>query len=113
MENQDYKKGNGRILAGLFLLGIGAVLFIKQFGFPMPYWLFRWPVILILVGLFVGIRHNFRGPGWLILIIIGSVFLADMINPAYSIRKFTAPLVVVGIGLVMILRPKKNREKNY
>lgn len=112
MENQDFKRGNGRILAGLFLLGIGAVLFIRQFGFPMPYWLFQWPVILIIVGIFTGIRHNFRGPGWIILIIIGSVFLTDMINPNYSIRKFTAPLIIVGIGLVMILRPRKNRNSN-
>ncbi len=113
MENQDYKRGNSRVLAGLFLLGIGAVLFIRQFGFPMPYWLFQWPVILIVIGLFIGIRHNFRGPGWLILIIIGSVFLGDMINPAYSLRKFTAPAIVIGIGLVMILRPRKSRNRNY
>ena len=113
METQDFKRGNGRILAGLFLLGIGAVLFLKQFGFPMPYWLFRWPVVLIIIGLFIGVRHNFRGPGWLILLIIGSISLADMVSPDYSISNFTAPIIVVAIGLVMILRPKKNRNKNF
>ncbi len=113
MESQDYKKDNSRVVAGLFRLGIGTVLCIRQFGFSMPYWLFRWPVILLIIGLFIGIRHNFRGPGWISLIIIGSIALGDMINPEYSLRKFMAPAIVVGIGLVMILRPRKSRNRNY
>lgn len=115
MNNQDYKTGKGRIIGGLFLVGIGAVLFLKQFNFPMPYWLFRWPVMLIIIGLFIGLRHGFRGAGWIILVVIGSIFLIDSINPDYDLRKFTAPAVIVAIGLVMILRPKKvsNRELYY
>ncbi|MEO5997960.1 MAG: DUF5668 domain-containing protein [Chitinophagaceae bacterium] len=112
MDNQDNNKGNSRIVAGLFLLGIGCVLFLKQFGFYMPGWLFRWPVILIIVGLFIGLRHNFRGPAWLILLLIGSIFLSDSINPEYSIRRYTAPVIIIGIGLMMILRPHRNRNKN-
>ncbi len=113
MSNPDYKTGNGRVLGGLFLLGIGAVLFLKQLNFPMPYWLFRWPVMLIIIGLFIGLRHGFRGPGWIILIIIGSIFLIDSINPDYALRKFTAPAVIIAVGIVMILRPKRVRNRDY
>ncbi len=113
MENQDNKKGNGRILAGLFLLGIGSVLFLRQFGFPMPYWLFQWPVLLIVIGVFIGLRHNFRGPGWLILILIGSIFLADFINPEFYLRKFTLPIIIIIIGAVMIFRPRRFRHRNH
>ena len=112
MDNQESNKGNSRIMAGLFLLGIGCVLFLKQFGFYMPGWLFQWPVILIIVGLFIGLRHNFRGPAWLILLVIGSIFLGDSINPEYSLRRYTAPAIIVAIGLVMILRPNRHRNKD-
>jgi predicted membrane protein len=113
MENQDSKKGNSRVLAGLFLLGVGVVLFMRQFGIPMPYWLFQWPMILIIIGLFIGIRHNFRGPAGFILIIIGGFFLTDSIDPDYSLKKYTGPFIVIAIGLGLIIRPRRNRNRNF
>ena len=98
---------NGRVWAGLFLLGIGAVLLLKQLGYFFPNWLFSWPVILIVIGLFTGLKHGFRGPAWIILIAIGGIFLADIVVPDIKLRKFAVPIGFIAFGLVMLFRPKR------
>jgi predicted membrane protein len=106
MQVSNHSK-NGRIWAGLFLLGIGAVLLLKQFGVFFPYWLFSWPMILIVIGLFTGFKHGFRGPAWLILIAIGTIFLADVVVPEFNLRKYALPIGFIAFGLMMLFRPKR------
>jgi predicted membrane protein len=98
---------NGRVWAGLFLLGIGGVLLLKQLGIFFPYWLFSWPVILIGLGLFIGLKHGFRGPAWIILIAIGSIFLADIIVPDFKLKRYALPIGFIAFGLMMLFRPKR------
>src|ERR1700755_2128670 len=89
-EDRDPRSGRGpgRIWAGLFLLGIGALLLLDQMGFPLPGWLFSWHVLLIALGLFIGLRHNFRGGAWLILILVGGCFVIQDFYPHTEIRRF-------------------------
>lgn len=113
MDNEDIKRGHGRILTGLFLLAIGSVLFLKQTGFPMPVWLFTWPMLLIVFGLFIGLKHGFRGAGWIILVVIGGVNLFDFIEPDYSFQKYTAPILLLALGLFLILRPHRKSGRRW
>ncbi len=101
----------GRILGGIVLVGIGAVLFLEKMGYFIPGWILTWKMLLIAIGIYVGARHLFRGFGWLIPILIGLLFLADDFIPGFSIRPFIWPIVIVIIGLFMIFRPK--RRFNY
>jgi predicted membrane protein len=115
-QNNDYNrpKHNGRILAGLFLLLVGAVFLMKEMNFFFfPGWLFTWPMILIAVGIYTGIKHEFRNPGWLIMLIIGGVFLADEMNFGFDFHRFLVPLIIIGAGFVMIVRPKRNRDWDW
>ncbi|MEO6916324.1 MAG: DUF5668 domain-containing protein [Chitinophagaceae bacterium] len=107
MQEINNKRRNGRMWAGLFLTGIGAVLLLKQIGIFFPYWFFTWPVFLIGLGIFLGLRHGFKGPTWIILILIGSIFLADFIQPELDLRRFTLPIAFIAFGLVMLFRSKK------
>jgi predicted membrane protein len=110
--NNEFSKGsnNSRVLAGLLLLIIGVLFFLKQAGFALfPYWLFTWPVFLIALGVFIGVKSNFRGAGWIVLLIIGSFFLLDDILNLYELRRYLVPAILVGVGLVLILRPRKFR----
>jgi predicted membrane protein len=107
---------NSRVLAGLFIISIGVLFFLKQAGLNLfPYWIFSWPMILIAVGLYVGIKHNFRGSGWIILLIIGSFFLLDNVLNLYSLRRYLVPAILVGVGIMLIVRPKNNDrwKKNW
>jgi predicted membrane protein len=105
--NFNHPRHNSRIFAGLFLLAVGGVFLLKEMSFPFfPNWLFTWPMILIAVGIYTGIKHQFRNPGWIILIIIGGVFLADQVDMGFNFHRFIVPIIIIGAGLVMILRPK-------
>ncbi|GAO41612.1 LiaF transmembrane domain-containing protein [Flavihumibacter petaseus] len=93
------------ILIGLLLLLAGGLLFARQFGFPIPYYLFTWQMFLIAVGVFSGIRSNFRGFGWAAPIIIGTIFLVrDYVPDASNYEPYIIPAVLVGVGLFIVLR---------
>ena len=104
----DPRNNRGRVYGGLFLLAIGFLFVLREIDFPLfPHWLFSWPMILIAVGLYIGLKHNFRGGGWLIPIIIGVIFLLDRFDIGLDLHRFIFPMIIIGIGLTMILRPKR------
>ena len=90
--------------AGLFLLTIGVVLFAQKLGVEFPHWLFSWEIIIILIGLYLGIKKGFKGLAWIILIVIGSTFLMDECMPEFKICEFTIPIIVILAGLLMIIK---------
>jgi predicted membrane protein len=105
--------GPGRLWAGLFLLLIGGVLLLDQMGFPLPDWLFSWHVLLIAIGLFLGLRHNFRGGAWLVLILVGGCFVIQDFYPKTELRRFIAPCVLIFIGIIIMFRPRNRWRKEY
>lgn len=103
---------NGRIWAGLFLLFLGAVFLLREMRYPFfPDWLFTWPMILIAVGIFSGIKHGFRGGGWVVLLLVGGFFLLDQMDPGFNIRRYIVPFVIICVGLFMIARPRWGRHE--
>ncbi|MBL0356883.1 MAG: hypothetical protein IPP72_08295 [Chitinophagaceae bacterium] len=107
MNNQP---NNSRVFAGVFIIAIGVLFFLKQAGFAIfPYWLFTWPMILIAVGIYSGVKHGFRGGGWLVMILIGTFFLLDDVMDMYSLRHYLVPAILVGVGIMLILRPKNSQ----
>ena len=92
---------------GVFILLIGVVLLLKAALIPLPYWFFSWPMFLIALGVFIGLRHGFRGITWLILMLIGGAFLADHIYPDIYMRRYTWPLVLIILGIFFIFRPRR------
>lgn len=108
MDNDNSRgTNNSRLLAGGLIIAIGVLFLIKQAGFSIfPYWLFTWPMILIAIGVFLGIKHNFRGSGWLIMLIIGGFFLVDDIMDMYPLRHYLVPAILIGVGIMVIARPK-------
>jgi predicted membrane protein len=81
-------------------------------GFPLPDWLFSWHILLVAIGLFLGLRHNFRGAAWLILILVGGSFLIQDFYPKMELRRFIGPCVLIFIGFIILVRPK-NRWRNH
>ena len=103
-------RGMGRLGAGLFLLLIGGVLLLDQMGFPFPDWLFRWYVLMIAAGLFIGLRHNFRGSTWLTFIIIGGFFFIQENYPTIPFHRYIWPVVLIFIGMLIIISPRSWRS---
>src|SRR5207249_3037223 len=88
------------------LLIIGGLLLARASGVVFPAWFFTWPMLLIAIGVFSGIRHGFRRMGWLIPIVIGGIFLADRISPDFHLRPYLWPIIVIALGLFIIFRPR-------
>jgi predicted membrane protein len=106
IERRRFLRNNNRWV-GLLLLLVGAVLLLRQTGYPVPYWIFSWQMILILVGLFIGIRHGFKDFSWLIMILVGFVFLSDDIWPGIKIKQYAIPVIVIAVGLLFFLSPRR------
>ncbi|MBC3540938.1 hypothetical protein ACFSC6_07020 [Rufibacter sediminis] len=125
MENQhikrvgDYQRWDrptsrgGRVGAGLLIMAIGALLLAYQMNaIVLPRWVFSWKMILIVIGVFSGIRHSFRNPGWIVPVIIGGVFLLEDLIPGLSIKPFMWPILLMVGGLWIIFKPRHTCEKH-
>ena len=104
-----YASGNGRIWTGLFLLLIGTAALLKSVFVPtLPEWLFSWQMLLIILGLFIGVRHNFSTGPWFILILLGSVFLLNEFYPDLIERRYIWPVALIAIGAFLIFKPRRH-----
>lgn len=101
------RRAGGRVWVPLGLVVVGALLLVRQMGAGIPDWIFSWEILLIVIGIFSGLAHAFRGPGWLIMILVGTFFLMDRLVPGLDIHRFIWPAVIIVVGLVMLIRPKK------
>ena len=102
----------GSLSAGLIIILIGGILLLRQMDVNLPHWLFTWPMILVIVGLFAGIQSKFRDFAWFVIFGIGAFFLVGKVIPEYKIDRFAVPMVVMMVGLVVIFGPwRKGRFK--
>ncbi|MGV3706218.1 MAG: LiaF transmembrane domain-containing protein [Arcticibacter sp.] len=111
MENSNpiynKKTAAGKQWAGLIFLLLGIVLLIRSFGGFIPDWITSWPMVLILIGVFTGSRHNYRNPGSIILISLGVLFLIGRVIPGIDLHDFVFPVIIIGLGLYLILGKTK------
>lgn len=127
MNNRDFNPNNnyggnwenprggssGKVMAGLLLIVIGLVILATKLNFFfLPGWFFSWEMLLIVLGLFIGFKHNFRKPAWLVLVIIGTVFLLEDLVPGVNFKFYFWPILLISIGLWVMLKPKGPRA-NY
>ncbi|GHA66411.1 LiaF transmembrane domain-containing protein [Pontibacter akesuensis] len=128
MENQDQtpnsnyggnwdspRRGNsGKVLAGLLLVAVGVVLLVAKLNiFFLPYWVFSWEMLLIVLGLFLGFRHNFQKPGWIVLVLIGSIFLLDDLLEGFDVHVYFWPIMLIGVGLWVMLKPRRDYPRRF
>lgn len=106
-EFNTYENRGGKFLAGMIVVTVGSVLLLREMGMYIPYWLTSWPMLPIVIGLFVGARHGFRGYGWLIPVIIGVVFLSDEIFPDLVDRHYVWPMALIIIGMFIMVSPSR------
>jgi drug/metabolite transporter (DMT)-like permease len=102
-----------RTILGAFIVVIGAILLVDQLDLLIiPNWLFTWPMILIIIGLYSGAKHNFQNYSWLIILLVGVAFLADDALPGLMLSNFIWPAALIILGLYIIMRRGfRNRPK--
>lgn len=111
----DYEKRqrNGRVWGGLILVGVGVAFLLRSLNYELPFWLFSWPMILILVGIYNLGKHGFTRPFGLIPLAIGLVFLAEKTNPNLEIVRIALPVIAIVFGVWMVLFPRKKKSFHH
>lgn len=105
------RRSRGRILTGLFLFFVGVLLLFKTANWIwFPAWFFTWPMLFIAFGIVSGLKHGFRGGGWVVLLIIGGLFLSNEIDPTLHLDRYAWPIVLIAIGIAFILRPGRDHR---
>src|SRR6185437_4454714 len=104
-ERRQINRGS-RVWSGLFLLAAGFLLLAYKMGAPIPGWIFTWPVLLMVIGLFVGMKSRFHNPGAFIMILVGAVFFADQSIPGVDFHNYIVPVILIGIGFMFLFRPR-------
>jgi len=112
-QNPIKHHNNSNILAGLIIITIGAIYMLRNIGFPFPEWLFSWPSLLIVVGIYSGVKHNFRNNAWIFMIGLGLFFMSEsyfsnipFLNNMPT-REFLIPILIIAVGVIMVLRPNR------
>ena len=108
IENQNKKPGNGKVIVGLLLLVLGVGFLFDQLDFFfIPHWLFSPPMWLIVWGLYMGAKQNFRNSFWMIMVLVGSAWLLNEIFPDYHIHNLVWPMALIAFGIWLITRRKQ------
>lgn len=99
---RNTNRKSNKMIVGLLLLTIGSALLLRSLNLIfLPGWLFSWPLILIIIGVFSGLRRGFWHPGSIILILLGSFFLAQHALPE-NYDRLLWPMLIIGAGLWML-----------
>jgi predicted membrane protein len=102
---------------GLIVVFAGFLLLLDRLNILyFPYWMLRWPVILIFIGLLIGIKKRFQSVGWLILVLVGTFFLLDDIPGFYEMRYYSLPVGLIIVGFFLVYRAsvsRSNAEARY
>jgi predicted membrane protein len=118
METYSKTKNNRnyRVGVGLLILLIGINFLLNNFGLYTPDWLFSWHSFLLVLGLIIGSKRDFKGGGWLALVLIGGYFTFEEITH-WSLANYAFPLGLTILGLYLIFSPniksyRRNRSQN-
>ncbi|GAA4443946.1 DUF5668 domain-containing protein [Ravibacter arvi] len=103
-DGERKKFSNNKITGGILLV-VGVAILLRNVFPDFPRWVFRWEMILVTIGLIVGIRQQFRGAGWFVLVAIGTISLLDEIIPAFNRPQFTWATIAIACGIYLILKP--------
>jgi predicted membrane protein len=109
---RDYRYGRHRRrdhgTFGFVILIIGLLLLSHHLGLYYFHYHILWPVILIALGLFIGIKSKFRNNGPFILMGIGVLNLIPRFEIwNVSSSELAVPVMFILGGLLLILRPRR------
>lgn len=100
----------GRIFSGIILVVIGSLFFARKMGLDIPEWVFTWPMFFVALGFYIGAKHNFKNPGWIILVVFGLIMLYDKSNQDINLKEYFLPALLIGMGLMFIFKPYRGRK---
>jgi predicted membrane protein len=108
----EVKQKRGKVTGGLILIGLGSIFLAKELGLLIPEWLLSWPVLLIVIGFYIGVKHQFQKNSWLVLVLLGFAFLLRNFFPIYDVSSYILPVILIIVGIYVLIKPKNNCYNN-
>jgi predicted membrane protein len=105
------RQRNGRIAGGVAVILAGIVYMLYQMEYQIPEWIFTWPTLILAASVIAAIQHGLNDWRWLILFLIGSVFLGGYIYPESIILQYKIPMVLFIVGIAIIFKPKSKHHQ--
>jgi predicted membrane protein len=111
----DQRLNERRLWLGAGIIVLGLLFLANNFGildYEIRRYIFRWEVILIVLGLIFIVSKRNRSTG-VILLVIGSVFyLRDFLHYNFSFWQVFWPCMLILAGLLIIFRHRLDRDWN-
>ncbi|MBK8292662.1 MAG: hypothetical protein IPK96_18730 [Flammeovirgaceae bacterium] len=104
--SNDKKKMSSSFWVGAAILAIGSFFITRPAG-PSLFSTLGFSLVhfLIVLGFIIGIKKNFEGIGWLVMVLIGTFFMLDHIPGfPYDLRQYAFPIGVIAIGAFILGR---------
>lgn len=103
----EQKHRDHRLLLGVAIVLVGLIFLAKNFGwidYEIRRYIFRWEVVLIVLGfIFVAGRTN-RTTGIILLFIGGALYLRDILGYHFTFWEVFWPSLLILAGLLIIFR---------
>ncbi len=98
-----------RLLIGLLILAVGMAVLLSNVGildFEIRKYILRWEAIPIVLGLIFLLSHEHKGPGIVLLLVGGALYMRDFFDLRFNFWQVFWPGLLIIIGLMIILRRK-------
>ncbi len=104
MKEHLQRRDKNKSFFGIAIAIIG-VLWILSIALKFDFeWDTHWPFVLIIIGVLIGVKNNFRNAAWWILCLIGGANLVEMHYYNFSEYIWPGALVLGGIGIALTKR---------
>lgn len=114
MKRHRVNSQNNNLTLGLIILGIGIIMLLRRMGIFFPAWIFSWPMIFIVMGLVVLVKHRFRNGFGFLMLSFGIFFLLkrEFLLPI-GIDQYIIPLGLILLGAYLILNKRDTNRNNW
>jgi predicted membrane protein len=105
-EDAPHIPGSARFFPAIVLVGVGAIFLLSNLGLLQISAIWRfWPLILLVLGVFrLSSREKGAKESALVMLIVGAVFLLLNLHLLHISFGILWPLILVGVGLLMLTR---------
>jgi predicted membrane protein len=110
---QENKQIDKRVLAGALLIVAGGLLFLETFdliGFSLRYYIFSWKTLLIGIGVVLLSNPERRITAYILIGLGVAFWLPSFVNYNVRFQQVFFPLILIGIGLVILTRRGNQRH---
>ncbi|MFT4857879.1 MAG: hypothetical protein ACI9UV_002986 [Algoriphagus sp.] len=105
------QRNDGGIIFGVIILAVGVLLLLRKLGFFFPDWILSWPMILIAVGAFTLIKHEFKSFFGIVVLALGVYFLFEReFDFDFGLQRYIFPIILIALGFYLITQKRRENK---